>query len=111
MRFKAVGLEARARLVGGNKADQERQPYREAILSLDGDQTLEIEPEENENLRMIRLRVRRAAREVGRDIQVGETEDGSLLIWLAQSAQSAQPVRRRRRRRRADQEHQGESGR
>ena len=44
MRFRAVGPEARARLVGGNKADQERQPYREGIVSLDGDQTLEIEP-------------------------------------------------------------------
>ena len=107
MRFKAVGTEARARLVGGNKADQERQPYREAIVSLDGDQTLEIEPEEGENLRAIRLRVRRAAREVGREVKLEETVNGSLLLWLAEPTQ---PVRRRRRRRREDQERQGESG-
>ena len=98
MRVKTVGQEARERLVSGGKGYQERQPYREAITSLSGDQLVELEPEPGETLRQMRVRVRRAAKEVGREVQYGETREGTLLVWLAEE------VRRRRRRRTADQQ-------
>ena len=92
-RVKAVGPEARARLISGGKGYQERQPYRDAVTSLNDQQLVELEPENGETLRQLRVRVRRAATDVGREIQYGETMEGTLLVWLAE------PVRRRRRRR------------
>ena len=93
-RFTRVGLEARSRLVSGGKGYQERAPFREALAGLDHNGTLEIEPDQGERLQAIRVRLRRAAREVGRAILVGETQEGTLLVWLADATQ---PVRRRRR--------------
>ena len=95
-RFTQVGVEARSRLISGGKGYQERAPFREALAGLDNNGTLEIEPEQGERLQAIRVRLRRAAREVGREIQVGVTQEGTLLVWLADAGQ---PVRRRRRRR------------
>ena len=100
-RFTQVGLEARSRLVSSGKGYQERAPFREALAGLDNDRTLEIEPDQGERLQTIRVRLRRAAKEVGREIQVGETQEGTLLVWLADAGQ---PVRRRRRRRSTDQQ-------
>ena len=95
-RFTQVGLDARSRLVSGGKGYQERAPFREAVANLSGDGMVEIEPEQGERLQAIRVRLRRAAKEVGRQVQVGETQEGTLLVWLADAGQ---PVRRRRRRR------------
>ena len=91
-----VGLEARARLIKahGGKGYEQRAPYREAIAALSGDQVLEFEPEDGETLRQIRVRLARAAKELGTEIKSGETREGTLLVWLA----SPSPARRQRRR-------------
>ena len=94
-RFTQVGLDARSRLVSGGKGYQERAPFREAVASLTGDAMVEIEPEQGERLQAIRVRLRRAAREVGREIQVGETREGTLLVWLAEGAPRRRGSRRR----------------
>jgi hypothetical protein len=44
---------------------------------------LELEPDAGESLRKLRLNVKRAAKEVGREIEHGESETGTLLVWLA----------------------------
>ncbi len=103
-KFKTVGPEGRSRLVSGGKGDQERQAYREAVTSLSDQQLVELEPEDGETLRQLRVRVRRAAKDVGRDIKYGETTEGTLLVWLAE------PVRRRRRRRTDVEEAEAVSG-
>ena len=93
---RTVGLEARARLIKahGGKGYDQRAPYREAIAALSDDQVLELEPEDGETLRQIRVRLARAAKEVGTEIKSGETREGTLLLWLA----NPQPQQRRRRR-------------
>ena len=95
-RFTQIGPEARSRLISGGKGYQERAPFREAVANLSGDGMVEIEPEQGERLQAIRVRLRRAAKEVGRQVQVGETQEGTLLVWLAEETS-----RRRGRRRRA----------
>ena len=94
-RFTQVGLEARSRLISGGKGYQERAPFREALAGLDNNGALEIEPEQGERLQAIRVRLRRAAKEVGREIQVGETQEGTLLVWLAEETPRGQRRRRR----------------
>ena len=94
-RFTQVGLEARSRLISGGRGYQERGPFREALAGLDNEGTLEIEPEQGERLQAIRVRLRRAAREVGREIQVGQTREGTLLVWLAEGAPRSRGRRRR----------------
>ena len=98
-RFHQVGLEARARL--RTKGADARASYREAIANLEDGQLIELEPESGETLRSLRVNLRRAAKEVGREVQSGETNEGTLLVWLAQSAQ---PTRRGRRARGAEPE-------
>ncbi len=97
VKINEVGTAARARLVPrgtGAEAYRLRAPIREAIASLDGEQLLELEADAGESARHIKLMARRAAKEVGRDIQYGETEEGTLLVWLAE------PTKQRRGRRR-----------
>ena len=93
--FHQAGPEARARLAKRTPADVEREPICRAIRELRGDQTLELIPDEGESMRKVKLLANRVARETGRAIKDGETEDGSLLVWLADA-----PDGRRRRRRR-----------
>ena len=59
-----------------------RAPYRKAIKGLDIDQILELELDEGESMGSLRFMIEKAAKEVGRQIQSGETRDGTLLIWL-----------------------------
>ena len=94
-RITTVGPEARARLVraGAGKGYQDRQPYRDAIAGLTADAMIELEPEGGETMRQVKARLQRAAKEVGREIRSGETQQGTLLVWLAE------PTRRRPRRR------------
>lgn len=94
-RLKTVGPEARLRLKKVGKGFQEREPYRKAISALSGEQHIELEPESGETLRKLKLMVRRAAGETGREIDYGVTEQDSLLVWIAQ------PKQRRGRRRAA----------
>jgi hypothetical protein len=45
--------------------------------------TLELIPDDGETLRTLRRATNRAAKEIGRDVKHGETQDGTLLVWLA----------------------------
>ena len=94
---RQAGPEARARLAKQGRGYSEREPYRQAILALVGDATVELVPDEGETIRKLRLLTNRAAKEAGRDVKYGETQEGSLLIWLAD--QEAPRQRRTRRRR------------
>ena len=97
-RITAVGPESRGRLVRKGRGHAQLRPYLEAIATLAGDQVLEIEPEPGETMRLIRTRVTRASRQVGKALTCGTTQEGTLLIWLADA-----PKGTRRRRRTADQ--------
>ena len=92
-KISTVGPEARERLQNIGKGYLERAPYREAINNLSDDEMLELEPDDGETMRRLKLIARRAANEVGRDVQYGETEQGSLLVWIAEPKQ---PRRRRK---------------
>jgi hypothetical protein len=90
-RMKTVGPEAKDRLRNVGKGYVERQPYRDAISKLEADRYLEVEPEPGETLRKLKLMVRRAAKEVGQEIDYGVTIQDTLLVSIAQ------PRQRRRR--------------
>ena len=101
VKISEASPDARSRLVRkgpGTEAYQLRAPIREAITKLRGEDAIELTPDADETLRQVKLVARRAARDVGREIQYGETEENTLLVWLAE------PTRRRRRRRGAEQE-------
>ncbi len=101
-RISEVGRAARARLKSTGRPNP-RAPYIEALATLEGDQTLEITPDEGETLRQIRGSLTRAAKEVGKGIRSGETQEGTLLVWLADPSKApAAPVKRTRRKRNAD---------
>jgi hypothetical protein len=52
---------------------------------------------------MIRASLTRAAKEVGKGIKSGETQEGTLLVWLAEpSKDGPAPAKRTRRKRNAD---------
>jgi serine protease inhibitor ecotin len=86
-KFRTARADARTRLkTAGGQGYQNREPYRQAIQDLSGDQVIELEPDEGESLRKVRVNLSRAAKEVGREVRSGETQEGTLLVWLAQSA-------------------------
>ena len=93
--IRNAGPEARARLTKRSPAEIEREPIRQAIRDLRGDQTLELIPDAGETMRKLKMLATRAGKAAGRAIKYGETHDGSLLVWLADA-----PNGRRRRRRR-----------
>ena len=96
-KIRQAGPEARARLVKQGRAYSEREPYREAILAIEGDAAVELIPDEGESMRKLKTLTARAAKEVGRAVKYGETQEGTLLVWLADA-----PNGRRRRRRQAE---------
>jgi hypothetical protein len=83
-KLKVVGPEAKSRLQNTSKSYEERAPYREAISNINEGQMLELEPDAGESMRRLKLLARKAGSEAGREIQYGETEQGSLLVWLAE---------------------------
>ena len=87
---------AKQRLKQRTKGYQEREPYRQAIASLSGDNTVELVPEEGESIRKIKLNLARAAKELGRSVSYGETEQNTVLAWLSDA--DTAPRRRRGRR-------------
>src|SRR5947207_11935917 len=87
-----VGLEARDRLRKRTRGYDARAPYREAIANLTDDRALELEPDEGETLRKLKLNVARAAKEANRQVAYGESDSGTLLVWLEE------PRKPRRRR-------------
>jgi hypothetical protein len=97
-RITTVDLaEARSRLKSEAHGYAERAAYREAIGSLTDDRMLELEPDAGETMRSLKLTVTRAAKEVNRDVRYGESDEGTLLVWLED-----RPRTTRRRRRRKD---------
>ena len=94
---QTVDSGARAKL--RNNRTDDRAPYREVIANLSGDRALELTPGDGETLRKLKMTITRAASDVGRVIRYGETEEGTLLVWLADQGASRQ---RRTRRRKAD---------
>ena len=83
---------AKQRLKQRTKGHQEREPYRQAIASLSGDNTVELVPEGDESLRKIKLNLARAAKETNMAIGYGETRDNTVLAWLT----NGETPRRRR---------------
>src|SRR6266496_3650447 len=77
-----VDIEARNRLVKRTTGSEARAPYRQAIANLSADRALELEPDEGETLRKLKLNVARAAKEATRDVEYGESDTGTLLVWL-----------------------------
>jgi hypothetical protein len=56
---------------------------------------LELTPDEGESIRRLKLLVARAANEINRLVGYGQTDEGTLVVWLVES----HPQRRRWRRR------------
>ena len=73
---------AKQRLKQRTKGYQERGPYREAIATLSGSNTVELVPESGESVRKIKLNLARASKETGISIGYGETHDDTVLAWL-----------------------------
>jgi len=94
--IRRVDTGAKQRLKQRTKGYQEREPYRQAVTSLSGNAIIELEPDEGETLRKIKLNLARAAKEVGRSVGYGETKENTVLAWLANGDGGA---RRRRGRR------------
>lgn len=94
--IRRVDVSAKYRLTKRTKGYDERQPYREAVASMNGTGMIEVEPEAGETLRKIKLNLARASKEVGRPINYGETADSTVLAWLSDS--DAAPRKRRARR-------------
>ncbi len=97
VQVRQVGPDARARLAKQGRGYSEREPFHQAILGLAGDATIELIPDEDESLQKLKLLTSRAAREVGTAVKYGETQDGSLLIWLAEADTPRQRRTRRHR--------------
>ena len=86
--------QAMRRVRRGQPRADDRAPIREAIANLTAERMIELEPDEGESLRKIKLAVNRAAKEVNRAVAHGESESGTLLVWL-----ESRPRRTRRRKR------------
>ena len=94
--IRRVDSSAKDRLKHRTKGYQEREPYREAVSGLSGTAVIELEPDSGETLRKIKLNLARAAKELGKSISYGETDQNTVLAWLNDS--DAAPRKRRGRR-------------
>jgi hypothetical protein len=94
--IRRLDSSAKERLKQRSKGYQEREPYRQAVMSLAGSGTIEIEPEEGETLRKIKLNLARAAKETRRSIDYGDTQENTVLAWLKDG--EGAPRKRRGRR-------------
>lgn len=99
-RIREVDVSAKQRVKQRTKGYQEREPFREAVANLTPDKAIEVEPENGESLRKLKLNLARAAKEVGRSISYGETTDKIIVAWLAEG--DAAPKRRRARKKDAE---------
>jgi hypothetical protein len=94
-RIATIDLDqAMRRVRRGRPGSDDRAPLREAIANLTTERMIELEPDEGETLRKLKVSVTRAAKEVNRVVGYGESESGTLLVWL-----EARPKLRRRRKR------------
>jgi hypothetical protein len=74
-----------------SKGFQQRQAFREQLSKLSDTRLVEIEPQDGESLRKLKVNVRRAANEMNVNVEYGESENGTLIVW-------SEPARERRRR-------------
>src|SRR5215204_2838749 len=82
-RITALDLaEAQNRLKGRAAGADARAPYREAIANLSGNRMLELDLDDGETMRGLKLNVNRAAKEINRPVSYGESDSGTLLVWL-----------------------------
>ncbi|MGE3272502.1 MAG: hypothetical protein AB7P40_27400 [Chloroflexota bacterium] len=92
-RFREVDIAAMQRVKQRTKGYQEREPFRQAVANLTPDTAIELVPENGESLRKLKLNLARAAKEVGRNISYGETNDSMIVACLA----DGEPGQKRRR--------------
>jgi hypothetical protein len=52
---------------------------------------LELEPDAGESMRALKLTVTRAAMEINRKVRYGESESGTLLVWLESGTRRRSP--------------------
>jgi hypothetical protein len=90
-KIRPAGREARRRLATRGRA--QLGPYLEAIAGLSGAQVIEVELEEGETLRLVKTRVTRASRQLGKQVRCGETREGTLLVWAGERAPRRRPRR------------------
>jgi len=83
--FHEAAPDARERLIKRSKGFDARGIYREYLSQLEGGKMWEIAPEEGETLRKLKVNVRRAANELNLIIGYGDSEDGTLVVWLEQA--------------------------
>ena len=96
-RITTVDLaEARNRLRDRTPGYAARAPYREAIANLADNRMLELEPDEGETMRKLKLLVSRAAQEINRQVGYGESDSGTLLVWLQDKLRTARGPRRQK---------------
>ena len=74
-----------------------QQPFRQAVANLTPDTAIELVPVNGESLRKLKLNLARAAKEVGRNISYGETNDSMIVACLA----DGEPGQKRRRARKS----------
>ena len=101
--FREVGPEARQRLMKTSKGYQQRQIFRENLDKLADGRLLEVEAEDGESIRKLKVNIRRAANERNMNVDYGETTEGTLLVW----SEGARERRRRGPRRRSEDGGQG----
>src|SRR4051794_34774784 len=96
--IRAIDLaDARRRVRGRTSVLDSRAPYREAIANMTDARMIELEPDTGETMRGLKLNVTRAAREVSRNIGYGESDSGTLLVWLESTKQRRGPRARKQR--------------
>ena len=96
VKIREVDSSAKQRVKQRTKGFQERLPYRMAVANLTPDKNIELEPDDGESLRKLKLNLARAGKEVGRNIGYGESDSNTIIAWLAEG--DAAPKRRRGRR-------------
>ena len=92
--FNVAPPDAKLRLVKQSRGFEQRAVYRDHLAQLSDGMSWEIQPEEDETIRKLKVNVRRAANELSLPIRYGETPEGTLLVW--KEAPSEKQMSRRR---------------
>src|SRR3954468_9209213 len=79
--FNVAAPDAKLRLVKQSKGFQHRAVYRDHLAQLSDGMSWEIQPEDDETVRKLKVNVRRAANELDLNIRYGDTAEGTLLVW------------------------------
>jgi hypothetical protein len=74
-----------SRLKGRAPGYDARAPYRDAIANVTNARIIELEPDAGALMR--KLEVTRTAKEVNREMGYGESDTGTLLVWLERPKQ------------------------